>query len=145
GAVRAHGIAYVFQGANLLPFFTAYENVTFAAAHAADDDGATPRELLELVGLAGKLDSLPSELSGGEAQRVALARALGQRPELILCDEPTGHLDTDTGDRMLELIDALQREVGFALLLATHDPDVAARLDRSLELHDGRVPARETA
>ena len=145
GAVRAHGIAYVFQGANLLPFFTAYENVTFAAVHAGDNDGATPLELLELVGLEGKIDSLPSELSGGEAQRVALARALGQRPELMLCDEPTGHLDTDTGDRMLELIDALQREVGFALVVATHDPDVAAQLDRSLELHDGRVPAREAA
>ena len=146
GAVRAHGIAYVFQGANLLPSFTAYENVAFAAVEAAGNGrDATVHELLELVGLSGKTDSLPSELSGGEAQRVALARALAQRPELMLCDEPTGHLDSDTGERMLDLIDALQREAGFALVIATHDPDVAARLDDSLELHDGRALEQEAA
>jgi ABC-type lipoprotein export system ATPase subunit len=142
--VRAHGIAYVFQGANLIAHFTAGENVSFAgraAASGADDDPAT--ELLELVGLAAKLDSLPSELSGGEAQRVAIARALAQRPELLLCDEPSGHLDSDTGDRVLDLVDALQREFGFALITATHDPDVAARYDRMVELLDGRIVAEE--
>ena len=87
----------------------------------------------------GKADSLPAELSGGEAQRVAIARALAQEPELLLCDEPTGHLDSDTGERVLDLIDALQRELGFALVVATHDADVAARLGRAVELHDGLV------
>jgi ABC-type lipoprotein export system ATPase subunit len=138
--VRARGIAYVFQGAHLLPHFTAYENVAFAAA-AADDEPAAPRvkELLGLVGLASKLDSLPAELSGGEAQRVAIARALAQRPELLLCDEPTGQLDTDTGRRVLDLVDALQSEFGFALVVATHDATVAARAERVLSLKDGRL------
>lgn len=143
GALRAHGIGYVFQGANLLPHFTAYENVAFAAhlASGAGETGRSPSELLELVGLSGKEDNLPAELSGGEAQRVALARALAQRPQLLLCDEPTGHLDSDTGERVLDLIGALQRELGFALVVATHDADVAARLERAVELHDGRVVA----
>lgn len=146
GKARANGIAYVFQGANLLPHFTAYENVAFAAVQRRD--GARPpagheEQLLGLVGLASKLDSLPSELSGGEAQRVAIARALSQRPDLLLCDEPTGHLDSDTGSRVLDLIDALRAEFGFALALATHDADVAARYERTIELADGRIVSGE--
>ncbi len=143
GAVRARGIAYVFQGANLLPHFTAAENVAFAAQLAGDSELA-PEALLELVGLSAKADQLPAELSGGEAQRVAIARALAQQPELLLCDEPTGHLDSDTGERVLDLVDALQRELGFALVVATHDPDVAARLERAVELEDGAVVREET-
>jgi putative ABC transport system ATP-binding protein len=144
---RAGGIAYVFQGANLLPHFTAFENVAFAAqlAHADAEPGLAAPALLELVGLAAKLDHLPAELSGGEAQRVAIARALAQRPELLLCDEPTGHLDTDTGERVLDLIDALQAEFGFALVVATHAVDVAARYSRELELEDGSVSHEEAA
>jgi putative ABC transport system ATP-binding protein len=138
GRARAQGIAYVFQGANLLPTFTAFENVAFAA-HLSPAAPGDPAELLELVGLGAKLDSLPAELSGGEAQRVAIARALAQRPALLLCDEPTGHLDSDTGGRVLDLIDALQAEFGFAQVTATHDPDVAARFDRAVGLIDGRV------
>jgi ABC-type lipoprotein export system ATPase subunit len=156
GRLRAPGIANVFQSANLLPSFTAFENVSFAdfaargsAAEAGgaspEADGAagqaplTPLDLLRLVGLEGKAEALPSELSGGEAQRVAIARSLAQRPRLLLCDEPTGHLDSDTGARVLALIEALQRELGFALVIATHDPDVAARFPREVELLDGRV------
>jgi ABC-type lipoprotein export system ATPase subunit len=147
GRARAGGIAYVFQGANLLPHFTAFENVAFALRASGEDGGPVdrdPEELLGLVGLADKLDSLPSELSGGEAQRVAIARALGQRPELLLCDEPTGHLDSDTGGRVLDLIDALHAEFGFALVLATHDADVAARADRMVTLVDGHVVVEES-
>ena len=143
GALRAHGIAYVFQGANLLQHFTAFENVAFSARVSGHvrGPGLPPLALLELVGLAAKADSLPAELSGGEAQRVGLARALVQGPELLLCDEPTGHLDSDTGERMLDLIDALQSELGFALVVATHDAGVASRFERAVELHDGRVGA----
>jgi ABC-type lipoprotein export system ATPase subunit len=144
GGVRAHGVAYLFQGANLLPHFTAYENVAFAAhVSRGGPVGRDPLELLELVGLGPKAESLPSELSGGEAQRVALARALAQGAELLLCDEPTGHLDSDTSERVLDLIDALKDELSFALVVATHDPGVAARLGREVELHDGRI-VRET-
>jgi putative ABC transport system ATP-binding protein len=142
--LRARGIAYVFQGANLLPHFTAFENVAFAVhASAASTQDLDAEELLSLVGLAAKLDALPAELSGGEAQRVAIARALGQRPELLLCDEPTGQLDSDTGERVLSLIDALHQERGFALVTATHDADVATRYDRTIELSDGCVLAEE--
>jgi putative ABC transport system ATP-binding protein len=137
GAVRARGIAYVFQGGNLLPTFTAAENVSFAVRVAESD--AEPEDLLELVGLTAKAEHLPAELSGGEMQRVALARALAQRPELLLCDEPTGHLDSDTAERVLDLIEALQEEFSFALAIATHDADVAARLRRPVELHDGKI------
>jgi putative ABC transport system ATP-binding protein len=148
GRARASGIAYVFQGANLLSHFTAFENVAFAHAvriEAIGDGeapiGYEPQELLALVGLEAKLDALPGELSGGEAQRVSIARALAQRPELLLCDEPTGHLDSDTGERVLDLIDALQRELSFAAVIATHDVNVAARADRVIELRDGRCSA----
>jgi putative ABC transport system ATP-binding protein len=144
GALRAQGIAYVFQGSNLLPYFTAFENVGFAAHLCGGGDSPpAPRALLELVGLGAKVDNLPAELSGGEAQRVAIARALAQRPLLLLCDEPTGHLDSDTGERVLDLIQELQRELWFALVVATHDADIAARFPRQLELHDGHVAREE--
>jgi ABC-type lipoprotein export system ATPase subunit len=139
---RAGGIAYVLQGSNLLPTFNAYENVAFAAwvaARAGLDARQSPAELLGLVGLSGKGAALPAELSGGEAQRVALARALASSPELLLCDEPTGHLDSDTAGRVLDLLEALQERFGFALALATHDRGVAARWTRQVRLADGRI------
>jgi len=135
-------VAFVFQSSNLLPTFTAYENVSFAARAAVAENGAAdvdPLALLRLVGLHAKAENLSGELSGGEAQRVAIARALAQRPALLLCDEPTGQLDRDTGTRVLDLLEALQREFGFALVTATHDEDVAGRLDRIVELEDGRI------
>jgi putative ABC transport system ATP-binding protein len=152
-AVRAHGIAYIFQGVNLLGHLTAFENLIFAVQARAERDadgkrgtvteGAADRaaELLALVGLGAKRDALPGELSGGEAQRVAIARALAQQPELLLCDEPTGQLDSDTGRRVLDLIDAAQREFGFAVAVATHDENVAARYGRTVELSDGKIVA----
>jgi putative ABC transport system ATP-binding protein len=143
---RAGGIAYVLQGSNLLPTFNAYENVAFAAwvaARAGLDARHAPAELLGLVGLSGKAAALPVELSGGEAQRVALARALASSPELLLCDEPTGHLDSDTAGRVLDLLEALQKRFGFSLALATHDRCVAARWARQVRLADGRIVGAE--
>jgi putative ABC transport system ATP-binding protein len=139
------GSAVVFQSAKLLPHFSVYENVAFAVRSSAAGDGAgaddapDPMQLLRLVGLEAKAGSLPAELSGGEQQRVAIARALAQRPRLLLCDEPTGHLDSDTGTRVLALIRALHDQLGFALVLATHDADVAAQWSREVELLDGHI------
>jgi ABC-type lipoprotein export system ATPase subunit len=146
---RGAGAALVFQNANLLPTFTAAENVAFAALAAGADAlraGEADRlagELLERVGVGAKHDALPGELSGGEAQRVALARALAQRPQVLLCDEPTGHLDSETARRVLDLVDVLHDEFGFAQVTATHDADVAARYGRAVGLADGRVTGEE--
>jgi putative ABC transport system ATP-binding protein len=150
GGDPARAIAYVFQGANLLPSLDASENIAFAIRAARGRGGTTPRrcatgelespaDFLALVGLGRKAGSLASELSGGEQQRVALARALAQRPQLLLCDEPTGHLDSDTGRRVLDLIDALRELFGFTVVVATHDPEVGARADRTVSLDDGRI------
>ena len=152
-AARGHGpvqgVAYVFQGSNLLPNLDARENIAFAilaarrrrdAACAEWEAEASPQDpdhYLALVGLEHKARALPSLLSGGEQQRVAIARALAQRPELLLCDEPTGHLDSDTGRRVLDLIGAARERFGFALVVATHDPGVGARAERTIELLDG--------
>jgi putative ABC transport system ATP-binding protein len=147
-----NGIAYVFQGSNLLPNLDARENVAFAilAAQRHHQDSRpggrngtgspeAPEDYLALVGLDGKAQSLPADLSGGEQQRVAIARALAQQPELLLCDEPTGHLDSDTGARVLDLIEAAREMFGFAMVVATHDPAVGSRSDRTVELADGLV------
>jgi putative ABC transport system ATP-binding protein len=146
------GIAYVFQGSNLLPHLDARENIAFAilAAQRHGQDSPkrgrngtgtpeAPEDYLALVGLEGKATSLPADLSGGEQQRVAIARALAQQPELLLCDEPTGHLDSDTGARVLDLIEAAREMFGFAMVVATHDPAVGSRSDRTVELADGLV------
>jgi ABC-type lipoprotein export system ATPase subunit len=144
---RVAGIAYVLQGSNLLPNFSALQNVAFAA-WLAKRAGLTvrnePEELLGLVGLGHKGAALPSELSGGESQRVALARALAQSPELLLCDEPTGHLDSDTATRVLDLLEALQERFGFAVAIATHDRGVAARARKEVVLADGRIVVPES-
>src|SRR5947208_10086624 len=137
---RKQRVAYVFQGSKLLPTLTAFENVAFArwATGTGQNGEHSAEELLELVGLDAKLDALPAELSGGEAQRVGIARALAQSPELLLCDEPTGQLDSATGERVLDLIDAIKEELGLTLVTATHDIDVAGRSDRAVVLEDGR-------
>ena len=139
--LRLREIGFVFQRFFLLPMLTAWENVELPQAEAGAGRGERrerTRELLEYVGLAGRADHRPSELSGGEMQRVAIARALANRPRLLLADEPTGELDQATGDQIVELFDRLHLD-GTAVVVVTHDTSVARRAARLLEMRDGRI------
>ncbi|WP_104990255.1 ABC transporter ATP-binding protein [Deinococcus sp. NW-56] len=134
---------FVFQNHNLVSILTALENVEFPLTLAGvplRERRDRARALLDRVGLAGRASHLPSQLSGGEAQRVALARALANDPDVLLADEPTGNLDTRTGERVLELLTAPARE-GRTVVLITHDRDVAALADHTLRVRDGVVTA----
>ena len=140
--LRNRKIGFVFQAYHLLPELDALENVCLPArigrtpAPAAE---ARARELLARVGLKDRVDHKPYELSGGEQQRVAIARALINQPELILADEPTGNLDSHTGQDIIELLTSLRAERNATLLIATHDMDVAARAPKVVELVDGQI------
>jgi putative ABC transport system ATP-binding protein len=144
--LRNQKIGVVFQSFNLISSLTAQENVE-APLHVGSSrlrarDAA--REVLGLVGLSDRLDHRPHQLSGGQQQRVAIARALVTRPSLLIADEPTGNLDSATGAQVLELLEALRRDLQFTVVVATHDPEVAKRADRNLHMIDGRLtePAR---
>ena len=143
-ALRRGRIGFVFQADNLQPFLTAIENVSLALSLTGRDDGYTrAQDLLGDLGLAGAAGRYPDALSGGERQRVAVARALVHRPSLILADEPTGSLDGDNSIAVIELLRAAQSETGATLVVITHDDDVARRLDRRVELEDGRLLAQQ--
>jgi putative ABC transport system ATP-binding protein len=134
-------IGFVFQGFHLLAALSVLDNILaplIPLGHARDHE-AHAIELLGLVGLSDRLTALPSELSGGQRQRVAIARALVNNPRLILADEPTGNLDSATGADVITLLLSLRERFGTTLLLATHDHDVAARLDRTVHLTDGHI------
>jgi putative ABC transport system ATP-binding protein len=135
------GVGFVFQRFHLLPALTACDNVAAPVLpfRTGYDKRARARDLLAAVGLAGREDDLPARLSGGQQQRVAIARALIGDPHLLLADEPTGNLDSTTGEEVLDLLFALHRDRGLTLVLATHDPAVAARCDRVIELSDGMI------
>lgn len=140
--LRNRHIGFIFQAYHLLPELDALENVCLPARIARMDAAqaeARGRELLRRVGLAERVDHKPYELSGGEQQRVAIARALINEPELILADEPTGNLDSHTGDEIIELLLSLRAERQATLIIATHDARVAARAPRVVELVDGLV------
>jgi putative ABC transport system ATP-binding protein len=138
---RRDRIGIVFQAFNLIPVLSALDNVALPArlAGAGAEAVRRARELLGRVGLEGRADAFPDELSGGEQQRVATARALVNRPAVVLADEPTGNLDAESAERTLALLAGLAGEGGRTVLLATHDPAAAARAGRVLALQDGRV------
>ena len=141
--IRLTRIGFVFQRFFLLPMLTAWENVELPQAEAGAskaDRRARTRELLEYVGLTGRSDHRPSQLSGGEMQRVAIARALANRPALLLADEPTGELDEDTGAQIAGLFDRVHAD-GTAIVVVTHNPAVAGRAGRHLAMKSGRVVA----
>jgi lipoprotein-releasing system ATP-binding protein len=145
---RRNKLGFVFQFHHLLPAFTALENVTMPALMAEGRVSAAQlakaRELLDAVGLAQAMDKRPSELSGGMQQRVAIARALVMEPPLVLADEPTGNLDTASSDEVFVLLRRMHAERGVSFVVVTHDPRLAARCDRLVELVDGRI-ARDEA
>jgi putative ABC transport system ATP-binding protein len=136
---RREHIGFVFQFYNLIPSLTALENVALVADIAAKP--MTPEEALERVGLGDRMNHFPSQLSGGQQQRIAIARAIVKRPEILLCDEPTGALDAATGRVVLEVIDQVNRELGTATALVTHNAPIAQMADRSITLRDGRISA----
>lgn len=138
--VRGEKVGFVFQSFQLLPSLTALENVMLPLELRGDADAETPaRQILEKVGLAQRLSHYPRQLSGGEQQRVALARAFVTRPSLLFADEPTGNLDTHTGQAIIELLFALNAEAGTTLVLVTHDEHLAVRCGRILRLDSGRL------
>ncbi len=138
--LRAQRVGFVFQSFQLLAGLTALENVMLPLELAAQPDARRKAlELLERVGLQARARHYPPQLSGGEQQRVAIARAFAGNPDLLFADEPTGNLDQHTGHRIIELLFALNREQGTTLILVTHDPELAAYCDRTLELDGGRL------
>ena len=141
---RHSTLGFIFQFHHLLPAFSAIENVMLPAFIGGQSDSATRARaaaLLDAVGLNNAYDKKPAELSGGMQQRVAIARSLARSPKLVLADEPTGNLDTRTSDSIFELMRQFNREQGTAFLVVTHDPRLAARCDRIIELVDGRIAA----
>ncbi|MCI4345714.1 MAG: ABC transporter ATP-binding protein [Thermoplasmata archaeon] len=140
--LRLSGVGFIFQRFHLLPTLTAAENVELplrAARRPGPERAARVAELLERVGLTGRARAYPHELSGGEEQRAAVARALANGPGLLLADEPTGELDRTNADAVLDLLVEAHRESGAALVIVTHNPDVAARAARHLRMQDGRI------
>ena len=134
---RRDAVGFVFQFYNLIPSLTARENVALITEIARDP--MTPEEALDLVGLGDRMDHLPSQMSGGQQQRVAIARAIAKRPEVLLCDEPTGALDVKTGIAVLEAIDKVNRDLGTLTVIITHNAVMAEMADRVIHLSDGKI------
>jgi lipoprotein-releasing system ATP-binding protein len=137
--VRANDIGFIFQFHHLLPEFTAFENVQIAAMIAGNQDAGKIKDILAEVGLSDRMHHKPSELSGGEAQRVAIARALINSPKIILADEPTGNLDTENANSVIDLIFELRKKLRQTFLIVTHNEEFAAKCDRIIKIADGKI------
>ncbi len=139
-SVARRKIGFVFQDFQLIPILTAVENVRLVMELAGHKDTRhRAAEVLEAVGLGAKMHKFPGQLSGGEQQRVAIARALANRPQLLLADEPTGNLDTSTGSGIVHLLKRMRQEHNTALVVVTHNPEIAASAERTLHLLNGRL------
>ncbi len=136
---RRTQIGFIFQFFNLIPTLTALENVEFALELVEKDTGDKSLRALEMVGLAERAHHFPSQLSGGEQQRVAIARAIVKSPPILLCDEPTGELDYETGINVLKVMQRINRENGQTIILVTHNSAIAEMSDRTIRLHSGEV------
>ncbi|MBK6506219.1 MAG: ABC transporter ATP-binding protein [Ignavibacteria bacterium] len=136
---RNKEIGFIFQFHHLLPEFTALENVMIASMIGGRDDKSAAERMLAEVGLKNRMNHKPSELSGGESQRVAIARALVNSPGLILADEPTGNLDSENSEAIMELIFELRKKLGKTFIIVTHNDSFASRCDRVISLQDGKV------
>ena len=138
---RREHVGFVFQFYNLIPSLTARENVALVTEIA--ESPMTPEDALTLVGLGDRMDHFPAQLSGGEQQRVAIARAIAKQPEILLCDEPTGALDSETGIIVLEAIERVNSELGTSTAVITHNTTVAGMADRVVQIADGRIASVE--
>ncbi|PKM07879.1 MAG: ABC transporter [Gammaproteobacteria bacterium HGW-Gammaproteobacteria-4] len=136
-AFRRENVGFVFQFYNLIPSLSARENVAIVTEIARAP--MTPEDALRRVGLEDRMDHFPSQLSGGQQQRVAIARAIAKRPAVLLCDEPTGALDSQTGVRVLEALEAINTDLGTTTVVITHNADIARMAHRVLHLADGRI------
>jgi len=140
--LRGKSIGFIFQQYNLIPSITAFENVILPLEFLEVDDkdaSEKTRKMLELIGLGGKIHHLPTQLSGGEQQRVSIARSLVTDPEIILADEPTGNLDSNTGKGIMELFEKLWKEEGKTIIMVTHDLKLAKYAHTTIELKDGQI------
>ncbi|WP_201603963.1 ABC transporter ATP-binding protein [Psychrobacter submarinus] len=138
-AIRQREMGFVFQSFHLLPTLTVSENIAFPLDIARRPDNARVDELIDAVGLGHRRDSLPNQLSGGEQQRTAVARALVSRPKIVFADEPTGNLDEQNADQVMQLLLDLRQQTGSALVVVTHDPALAEMADRVITMHDGLI------
>jgi len=139
---RRENVGFIFQSFNLIPTLSAWENVAlplFPIKMAGEERRARATELLDQMELGHRMDHRPSALSGGEKQRVAIARALVNRPKIIFADEPTGNLDSATGDAIMEILNRLNKKEGVAILMVTHEAELAKKADRLVRMHDGEV------
>lgn len=142
---RRKRIGFIFQNYNLIPYLTAYENIVLPVRlDGKKEDKKFLKEIVNFLELDGKLSNYPSHLSGGQQQRVAIARALITKPALLLCDEPTGNLDSRTSDKVIDLLKMTSEKFHQTIVMITHNPEIAQKADRRIRIEDGRIQSDET-